>query len=347
MGEINEIYKQLLQTNYHNSGDEGVEFFKHLGSAVQTMIEQHRQQQQLQQQQQQQQQQLQQQQQQQQQQLQQQQQQQQQQLQQQQQQQQQQQLQQQQQQQQQQLQQQQQQQQQQLQQQQQQMQQQQQYHAAQALGAAKKAVSILLPEIQRIWGGWGFSKEFGIISNAVATGSFEDVESFLFNIRQFWIGSLLENLELSDNLPFNNNSWQWNNNLGDGTPYVHLNAPENGYVNQITALLFGGDGAAKNNIFRFAQLNTVFSTDQNAFNAYIATNAGMSRKQAFQNAYKSTYGDGVEWASGQHVLRSRCPLYNSKELVSIITKYPGVIAGTPASRRRGFREPTILSIGVY
>ena len=134
----------------------------------------------------------------------------------------------------------------------------------------------------------------------------------------------MENLELSDNLSFNNNSWQWNNNLGDGTPYVHLNAPENGYVNQITALLFGSDvrdeivkiyqqynpsemnaklrpalakyagreqllleklrnkyvipansrsqgltstttNLAKNNIFRFAQLNTVFSTDQNAF----------------------------------------------------------------------------------
>jgi hypothetical protein len=62
----------------------------------------------------------------------------------------------------------------------------------------------------------------------------------------------------------------------------------------------------------------------------------MSRKQAFQNAYKSTYGDGVEWASGQHVPRSQCPLYNSKELVSIITKYPGMIAGTPAAGAEAF-----------
>ena len=199
----------------------------------------------------------------------------------------------------------------------------------------------------------------------------------------------MENLELSDNLSFNNNSWQWNNNLGDGTPYVHLNAPENGYVNQITALLFGSDvrdeivkiyqqynpsemnaklrpalakyagreqllleklrnkyvipansrsqgltstttNLAKNNIFRFAQLNTVFSTDQNAFNAYIATNAGMSREQAFQNAYKSTSGDRVAWTDGQHVLRARCPLYNREELVPIITKYPEVITASAA-----------------
>ena len=182
---------------------------------------------------------------------------------------------------------------------------------------------------------------------------------------------------------------------------MHLNAPENGYVNQITALLFGSDvrdeivtiyqqynpsemnakllpalakyagreqllleklrnkyvipansrsqgltstttNLAKNNIFRFAQLNTVFSTDQNAFNAYIATNVGMSREQAFQNAYKSTSGDRVAWTDGQHVLRARCPLYNREKLVPIITKYPQVIAASAGGVEAFVKQPYYL-----
>ena len=192
------------------------------------------------------------------------------------------------------------------------------------LSVAHELRGHLLNEIRRVWKDWDFDGMFMDITNQIALGcntTKDDVDSFLFNIQQFWIDSLLKNLELLSDLTEGSNTWQWNV-TSNGVPAIQFNG-EYEYINEITAMLFGGPrdmGSNDNNIFRFAQLHTIFSTNANAFNPYIATNHGRSRQQAFEEAYEGIVPNG-------HVPRKNIRLYNEENrthnyLIDLIKKYP-------------------------
>jgi hypothetical protein len=209
-------------------------------------------------------------------------------------------------------------------------------NTAAAMSLAMQLRMTILQQLQGMWTGWKFDESFLRLTNNVACGSNPGVIPFLFNIQQLWIDSLLKNLELSDDLAVENNTWRWTLLKGSKIPTIEfIGGPGNpfDYINSITNMLFLNEGARPaatapgapptpgagingNNIFRFAQLHTIFSAYQNAFNPYTATNVFMSRDTAFQNAYNI---QGFQKSNPQQ--RSDLPLYSAGGLMQMITQY--------------------------
>ena len=212
--------------------------------------------------------------------------------------------------------------------------------------AAHAAMSLAVPlrktifqQLQNLWTHGNTNDQFATtflrLTNDVARGGNPGVMKFLFSIQQFWIDSLLKNLELTDDMRggrnVTNNTWKWSTILLSGgqqsTPCIEFLGGTSlygvGYINMITNLLFlkgqGIAGNEVNNIFRFAQLHTIFSAYQNAFNPYTATNDRMIRQNAFMQAYNL---QGLANAGQAGLPRANLPLYNAQQLIQIIQSYP-------------------------